>query len=72
MTDTTVVIANYRTQLEAELAVQALEAIGIPCVIRSGEGANYGPMAAGADVLVRREDADRAKAALSPRSRSLP
>jgi hypothetical protein len=64
VTDTTVVVANYRTQLEAEVAAQTLEASGIRCVIRSGEGAYYGPMAAGADLLVLREDADRAALAL--------
>jgi hypothetical protein len=67
MTDT-VQVANFRTQLEAELAARALDAVGIPYVVNSAEGAGSGPLGAGAMILVRTADAARARAALGEES----
>jgi hypothetical protein len=59
-----VVVASYRTHLEAEVAARILEVAGIPCVINSAEGMLYGPMGVGATILVRPEDADAAREVL--------
>lgn len=56
-----VFVANYRTRLEAELASKLLIAAGIPFLLQSGEGMLYGPLPAGSSILVRQEDAERAR-----------
>lgn len=60
-----VVVANYRTRLEAEVASTLLSAAGIPFLIQSGEGMLYGPLPAGSSILVRQEDVEKAKQLLS-------
>lgn len=61
---TTVAVANFRTQLEAEVAAKALEAADIPYVIQSAEGMAHGPIFPGATIRVRAEDAEAAHEAL--------
>lgn len=56
-----IAVANYRTRLEAEVASNVLTANGIPFVIQSAEGMLYGPMPAGATLLVREEHAALAR-----------
>jgi len=63
--DSTVVVASYRTRLEAELALRLLEAMDIPCVINSAEGMLHGPLAPGATVSVRTGDAGLAREVLA-------
>jgi nucleotide-binding universal stress UspA family protein len=65
----TVQVASYRTQLEAELAARLLEGLDIPYVINSLEGMAYGPFAPGAMILVRAEDAELAREALTAAER---
>jgi hypothetical protein len=59
-----VVVASYRTHLEAEVAARILEAADIPCVINSAEGMLYGPLGVGATILVRPDDAEAAREVL--------
>ncbi|MFQ5705029.1 MAG: hypothetical protein ACE5HT_13540 [Gemmatimonadales bacterium] len=58
-------VASFRTRLEAEFASAGLTAAGIPFLIQSGEGGGYGPLPSGALILVRPEDADRARVVLA-------
>jgi hypothetical protein len=66
MTDTTVAVADFRTRLDAEVAAQVLDVAAIPYVINSDEGMLHGPLSGGTTILVRAQDADRAKRLLSP------
>ncbi len=61
----TIAVANFRTQLEAEIAARSLEAADIPFIIQSAEGMAHGPIFPGATILVREEDADAAREALT-------
>ena len=58
---TTKAVANFRFRREAETAKALLANAEIPCVIQSGEGSGFGPIAGGSTVLVRPEDLDRAR-----------
>lgn len=57
-------IANFRFRREAEMARTLLANADIPCVIQSGEGSGFGPIAGGSSVLVRPEDVNRARQVL--------
>lgn len=77
MTDT-VVVAEFRTRAEAELAALALDGAGIPYLIQSGEGMLHGPLSPGAQIRVLAEAADHARDLLAdvnepagPRSKRL-
>jgi hypothetical protein len=67
MTDTTVAVADFRTRLEAEVAAQALDEARIRYVINSDEAMLHGPLSVGTTILVREQDADRARRILSRR-----
>jgi hypothetical protein len=62
--DDTTAIANFRFRRQAVMAGGLLENAGIPYVIQSAEGSGFGPLPAGATILVRREDAARGKTIL--------
>jgi hypothetical protein len=64
MTDT-VSVASFRTRIEAEVAAQVLENLGIPCVVNSPESMACGPLGTGTVILVRAEDAELAREALT-------
>lgn len=63
--DDTVVVANFRTKLEAEVAAGLLQEAGIPCLIQSAEGIGVGPLSFGASLLVHRDQARDARNVLS-------
>ena len=59
-----VTVANFQARWEAESASGLLLAADIPYVIQSREGAGLGPGPAGSSLLVRAEDAERARQVL--------
>ncbi len=65
MTETPlVVIGSYRSSAEAQVAKGVLDEIGIESMIRTDDAGGMYPGISGADLLVRAEDADDARAAL--------
>jgi len=58
-------VANFRTKVEAETAAGLLLAEDIPYLIQSREGAQLGPGPAGSSIMVRAEDAERARQVLT-------
>jgi hypothetical protein len=58
-------VANFRTKIEAETAAGLLLSEDIPYLIQSREGAQLGPGPAGASIMVRPEDAERARQVLT-------
>lgn len=64
MMDDAVVVANFRTKLEAELAAGLLREAGIPCVVQSAEGIGMGPLPFGASILVHRDQVRNARSVL--------
>jgi len=59
-----VVVATFRSRMEAEVASNLLARQGIPFVIQSPEGMQYGPLPQGARVLVRPRDLEAARTVL--------
>ncbi len=59
-----VVVATFRTRMEAEAASHLLARRGIPFVIQSPEGMQYGPLPQGARLLVRPTDFEAARGVL--------
>jgi Putative prokaryotic signal transducing protein len=60
---TLVVVRSFSDRFEAELAQSALEAAGIESIVRSDDAGGMRPamtFANGAELVVRREDAERA------------
>ncbi len=57
-------IANFRFRRQAVMAGGVLDNAGIPYVIQSAEGSGFVPLPAGTTILVRPDDADRAKTIL--------
>ncbi|GBD33178.1 MAG: hypothetical protein KatS3mg081_0254 [Gemmatimonadales bacterium] len=64
MSGDTVVVATFRTRLEAEIAAGLLQQAGIPYVIQSAEGIGTGPLPPGASLLVARERLEEARMVL--------
>ncbi len=60
-----VVVATFRTRLDAESAGGLLEHAGIPFVIQSPEGIGMGPLPQGASLLVRADELEAAKQVLA-------
>jgi hypothetical protein len=60
-----VAVANFQNRWEAESAAALLLGEDIPYVIQSREGAGLGPGPGGTSLLVRPEDAERARQVLS-------
>lgn len=61
MAKKTVAVANFRTRLDAEMASQFLRRQEVPFLIQSAEGMLHGPIAPGASILVRADQADEAR-----------
>jgi len=59
-----VVVATFRTRLDAESAAGLLAHAGIPFVVQSPEGMGMGPLPLGASLLVRQDHAARAREVL--------
>ena len=67
-----VVVSSFNDRFEAELAQSALEAAGIESMVRSDDAGGMRPAMAfsnGAELIVRREDAERAAEILRTPSR---
>ena len=60
-----VTVANFQARWEAESASGLLLTEDIPYLIQSREGAGLGPGPAGSSLLVRPEDAERARQILN-------
>jgi hypothetical protein len=60
-----VVVANFRTRLDAESAGGLLAHAGIPFLIQSPEGMGLGPLPQGASLIVRRDQAEAAREVLT-------
>jgi uridine phosphorylase len=69
MSNTTevVVVSTFRSTADAEIAQGILDEIGIESMIRSDNAGGMYPELAGADLLVRAEDVDKAIEALQRR-----
>ena len=63
--DDPVVVATFRTRMEAEVASNLLARQGIPFVIQSAEGMLHGPLPQGARLLVRPRDLEAARDTLA-------
>jgi hypothetical protein len=61
MSDQPVTIARFRTRLDAEIAGGLLKAAGIPFLVQSPEGMGLGPLSQGTSLLVRQDQAVRAR-----------
>jgi hypothetical protein len=59
-----IVVSTFRSTADALVAKGVLDEAGIDSMIRSDNAGGMYPALAGADLLVRIEDADRARAAL--------
>ncbi len=55
-----VVVATFRTRLDAESAGGLLAHAGIPFVVQSAEGMGMGPLPQGATLIVRDDQAEAA------------
>ena len=64
-----IAVSTFRSTADALMAKGILDEIGIESLIRSDNAGGMYPAIAGADLLVRTEDAERAAAALQRRSR---
>jgi hypothetical protein len=62
-----IAISTYRSTADAQVAQGILDEVGIESMIRSDNAGGMYPAIAGADLLVRAEDAERAKEALGRR-----
>ena len=73
MADDLVVIATYVNSFEAELARSALEAASIDAMIRADDCGGTRPhlWMGGIQLIVRQEDADRAREVLSTEPRPI-
>lgn len=60
-----VVVAHFRTRLEAESAGGLLAHAGIPFLLQSAEGIGMGPLPQGASLIVRADQADAAREVLA-------
>jgi hypothetical protein len=61
---TLIVVATFRSTADARVAKGVLDDAGIDAMIRSDNAGGMYPALAGADLLVRAEDAERALEAL--------
>jgi hypothetical protein len=65
-----VAVSTFRTTADAQVAKGILDESGIESMIRSDNAGGMYPAIAGAELLVRAEDAERATDALHRRDRS--
>ena len=59
------VVATFPSRADAEIAKGVLEAVGVDSLIRSDNAGDMYPSLSGAELLVRAEDAAKAKLALA-------
>ena len=64
-----IAVSTFRSTADAQIAKGILEEAGIESMIRSDNAGGMYPAIAGADLLVRAEDAEKATAALHRRHR---
>jgi Putative prokaryotic signal transducing protein len=64
-----VAVSTFRSPADAQIAKGILDGVGIQSMIRSDNAGGMYPAIAGADLLVRTEDVDKAKQALQRISR---
>jgi Putative prokaryotic signal transducing protein len=64
-----VAVSTFRSTADAQIAKGILDGAGIQSMIRSDNAGGMYPAIAGADLLVRTEDVDKAKQALRRISR---
>ncbi len=64
MAGETVVVATFRSRLDAEIAAGLLQEAGIPYVIPSAEGIGVCPLPPGASLLVTRDRLQEARTVL--------
>lgn len=62
-----VAISTFRSVADAEIAKGVLDEVGIDAMIRADNAGGMYPAISGAELLVRAEDVERARAALEPR-----
>jgi hypothetical protein len=62
-----IAVSTFRSTADAQIAKGVLDEAGIESMIRSDNAGGMYPAIAGADLLVRAEDADRAADALQRR-----
>ncbi len=62
-----VAVSTFRSTADAEIAQGILDEVGIESMIRSDNAGGMYPAMAGADLLVRAEDLERANDALNRR-----
>lgn len=60
-----VIVATFRTRLDAESAGGLLAQAGIPFLVQSAEGMGMGPLPQGARLIVRDDEADAARHVLT-------
>lgn len=66
-----IVISSFRSQADAQLAKGVLDEAGVESMIRSDNAGGMYPAMAGADLLIRAEDVDKALDALHARQRQV-
>ena len=66
-----IAVSTFRSTADARMAKGLLDDAGIDSMIRSDNAGGMYPAMAGADLLVRADDARRAEDALRPRRRRL-
>ena len=62
-------VSTFRSIVDAQVAKGILDEVGIESMIRSDNAGGMYPALAGADLLVRAEDVDKAREALQRRHR---
>jgi hypothetical protein len=62
-----VAVSTFRSTADAQIAKGILDGAGIQSMIRSDNAGGMYPAIAGADLLVKAEDVDKAKQALQQR-----
>jgi len=66
-----IAVSTFRSTTDAQIAKGILDEVGIESMIRSDNAGGMYPAMAGADLLVRAEDAEKATDALQRRHRRL-
>ena len=64
-----IAVSTFRSATDAQIAKGILDEVGIESMIRSDDAGGMYPAIAGADLLVRAEDVERANDALHRRHR---
>jgi hypothetical protein len=67
-----IVVSTFRSTTDAQIAKGILDEAGIESLLRSDNGGGMYPALAGADLLVRADDVEKATDALDRRQRRSP